>query len=49
LLVRQVAQLGHEVIPYENANEALGFLEAGDHIIDVVFSDLQMPGQLCLM
>jgi EAL domain-containing protein (putative c-di-GMP-specific phosphodiesterase class I)/CheY-like chemotaxis protein len=43
LLERQLTQLGHEVIPYENAREALGILEAGDHVIDVVFSDLQMP------
>lgn len=43
LLVRQLTQLGHDVIPYESANEALGILEGGDHVVDVVFSDLQMP------
>jgi EAL domain-containing protein (putative c-di-GMP-specific phosphodiesterase class I)/CheY-like chemotaxis protein len=43
LLVRQLTQMGHEVIAYESANEALGILEAADHIVDVVFSDLQMP------
>lgn len=43
LLVRQLTQLGHDVIPYQSANEALGILEGGGHTVDVVFSDLQMP------
>lgn len=45
VLVRQLTQLGYEeVLSYEHAQDALAVLEDDDHQIDVVFTDLQMPG-----
>lgn len=45
VLVRQLTQLGYEdILSYEHAQEALAALECGDHHVDVVFTDLQMPG-----
>ncbi|RDU96574.1 EAL domain-containing response regulator [Trinickia dinghuensis] len=45
VLVRQLTQLGYEeILSYEHAQDALAVLERGDHSVDVVFTDLQMPG-----
>jgi EAL domain-containing protein (putative c-di-GMP-specific phosphodiesterase class I) len=45
VLVRQLTQLGYEeILSYEHAQDALSVLESGDHQVDVVFTDLQMPG-----
>ena len=45
VLVRQLAALGYEdILPYEHAQDALAVLEGDDHQVDVVFTDLQMPG-----
>ena len=45
VLVRQLTALGYEeVLSYEHAQDALAVLEREDHQIDVVFTDLQMPG-----
>lgn len=45
VLVRQLTQLGYdEILPYEHAQDALAVLESEDHHVDVVFTDLQMPG-----
>ncbi len=45
LLVRQLSQLGYEdILSYEHAQDALDMLQREDHQVDVVFTDLQMPG-----
>ncbi|CAB3682858.1 EAL domain-containing response regulator [Trinickia soli] len=45
VLVRQLSQLGYqEVLSYEHAQDALEVLQRDDHQVDVVFTDLQMPG-----
>jgi EAL domain-containing protein (putative c-di-GMP-specific phosphodiesterase class I)/CheY-like chemotaxis protein len=45
VLVRQLTQLGYEdILSYEHAQDALAVLESEDHQVDVVFTDLQMPG-----
>jgi EAL domain-containing protein (putative c-di-GMP-specific phosphodiesterase class I)/CheY-like chemotaxis protein len=45
VLVRQLTQLGYEeILSYEHAQEALDVLQRDDHQVDVVFTDLQMPG-----
>jgi EAL domain-containing protein (putative c-di-GMP-specific phosphodiesterase class I)/ActR/RegA family two-component response regulator len=45
VLVRQLTALGYEdILSYEHAQDALSVLETQDHQIDVVFTDLQMPG-----
>lgn len=45
VLVRQLTQLGYEeILSYEHAQDALAVLEREDHQVDVVFTDLQMPG-----
>ncbi|WP_206953504.1 EAL domain-containing response regulator [Trinickia acidisoli] len=45
VLVRQLTALGYEdVLSYEHAQDALAVLEREDHDVDVVFTDLQMPG-----
>jgi EAL domain-containing protein (putative c-di-GMP-specific phosphodiesterase class I)/CheY-like chemotaxis protein len=45
VLVRQLTQLGYEdVLSYEHAQDALAALESDEHHVDVVFTDLQMPG-----
>jgi EAL domain-containing protein (putative c-di-GMP-specific phosphodiesterase class I)/ActR/RegA family two-component response regulator len=45
VLVRQLTQLGYEeILSYEHAQDALDVLQRDDHQVDVVFTDLQMPG-----
>lgn len=45
VLVRQLTALGYEdILSYEHAQDALSVLETQDHQVDVVFTDLQMPG-----
>jgi EAL domain-containing protein (putative c-di-GMP-specific phosphodiesterase class I)/CheY-like chemotaxis protein len=45
VLVRQLTQLGYdEILSYEHAQDALEVLQRDDHQVDVVFTDLQMPG-----
>jgi len=45
VLVRQLSQLGYpEILSYEHAQDALEMLQRDDHQVDVVFTDLQMPG-----
>ena len=45
VLVRQLSQLGYEeILSYEHAQDALEVLQRDDHQVDVVFTDLQMPG-----
>ena len=45
VLVRQLTALGYEdILSYEHAHDALRVLETQDHQVDVVFTDLQMPG-----
>lgn len=43
LLVTQLRQLGHDVLAFANPREALDLLEADRNVVDIVFSDLQMP------
>ncbi len=45
VLVRQLTQLGYQdILSYEHAQDALAVLQQEDHQVDVVFTDLQMPG-----
>jgi EAL domain-containing protein (putative c-di-GMP-specific phosphodiesterase class I) len=45
LLVRQLTQLGFdEVLSCEHAQDALAIVKDGSQVVDVVFTDLQMPG-----
>lgn len=44
-IVDDLVWAGHSVIEAANADEALSVLEAGHHV-DVVFSDVHMPGTL---
>lgn len=45
VLVRQLTQLGYrDILSYEHAQDALAVLQQDDHQVDVVFTDLQMPG-----
>ncbi len=45
LLVRQLTQLGFDkVLSCEHAQDALAIVKDGSQIVDVIFTDLQMPG-----
>ncbi|HEX7685985.1 MAG TPA: EAL domain-containing response regulator [Trinickia sp.] len=45
VLVRQLTQLGYQdILSYEHAQDALAVLQQEGHQVDVVFTDLQMPG-----
>jgi CheY-like chemotaxis protein len=45
LLVRQLERLGlGEIVSFERARDALALLETDAANIDIIFSDLQMPG-----
>ena len=45
-VARQLASLGYRVTEAENGRAALAILESGDPTIDLLFTDIVMPGDL---